>query len=189
VQGLLNASDTFFTQNTGGDTPSSSPYIMWEIECEPHSNCDPDQKSFKAYLSRWMAATTKVAPWTTDFVMARLQPSAEAAAAACTGTSYPGYGTTCGLIWYTESWDGTYGVGQEMNALEVIQANLISFAKAPVTSESGGTSVGNPLAGTGQGSGIKEPGFHITTADKAGAGILTLLFGGGGLAAAVWASI
>jgi len=159
---------------------------MWEIECEPHSNCDPDQKSFKAYLSRWMAATTKVAPWTTDFVMSRLAPSAEAAAASCTGTSYPGYGTTCGLIWTTESWDGTYGIGQQMNALEVIQANLISFAKAPVTSESGGTSIGNPLAGTGQGSGIKEPGFTITTKDKAGAGILTLLLGGGGLAAAVW---
>lgn len=165
-----------------------SPYIMWEIECEPQGNCDPDQKSFKAYLSRWMAATTKVAPWTADYIMPRLQASAEAAAASCTGSVAPNYGTMCGLVWVNETWDGTYGIGQQMNALEVIQSNLINNVQAPVTSNTGGTSQGDPTAGTGT---TVTPSYHkynIDTSDKAGASILTIMFGGGSIAAALWAA-
>lgn len=164
-----------------------SPYIMWEIECEPQGNCDPDQKSFKAYLSRWMAATTKVAPWTTDYVMPRLEASAQAAAAACTGNYGTAYGTICGLIWTNETWDGTYGIGQQMDALEVIQSNLIKFAAAPLTSSTGGTSQGDPTAGTGTTTTVGPQRYNIGTSDKAGASILTIMFGGGAIAAAVWA--
>lgn len=32
---------------------------MTEVACEPVDLCDVGQQSFKAYLSRWMAATTK----------------------------------------------------------------------------------------------------------------------------------
>jgi mannan endo-1,6-alpha-mannosidase len=184
--GLLEATATFFTTNTAGSV--SLPYVMWEIECEPHGNCDPDQLSFKAYLSRWMAAATKVAPFTTDYVMARLAPSAQAAALACTGAGAPGYGTTCGMLWTTESWDGTSGIGQQMDALEVIQSNLISFAPEPVTANTGGTSQGDPNAGTGKPATI-HTGYNIETKDKAGASILTILFGGGLVGAAVWAML
>ena len=53
---------------------------MLESACEPSENCNIDQQTFKAYLSRWMAASVKVAPWTKDIVMPLLASSAMAAA-------------------------------------------------------------------------------------------------------------
>lgn len=132
-----------------------------------------DQRSFKGYLARWMAATTQMAPFTYDQLMPKLKASAEAAAKTCTGGDK---GTTCGLKWTEQKWDHTKDFGQQMAALEVIQANLITRVAPPVTSNDGGTSKGNP----GAGGKPKEPkpfalSFPITTADRAGAGILTAL--------------
>jgi len=84
------------------------------------------------------------------------------------------------------TWDGTTGVGQQLDALETIQNNLVQVVAAPVTHNTGGTSQGNPGAGTGGDQSIiasTEHVFTITTASRAGAGILTaltiLLFTGG----------
>lgn len=132
--------------------------------------------SLKAYLTRWLAASTKLAPFITDQVMALLRTSAAAAAAQCDGSpsAYPN-GRMCGMSWYKNStWDGTSGVGQQMAALQVIQANMISQAKEPLTSTSGGTSKGDPSAGSSDSAG-ENPTVAAppTTKDKAGAGILT----------------
>lgn len=82
---------------------------------------------------------------------------------------------TCGTSWATGTWDGAFGVGQQMNALEVFQSNLIATARGPVGNDSGGTSVGDPNAGSQSGSSSPESYDIITTADRAGAGILTAL--------------
>lgn len=162
MEGLLNATDVFFLNG-----------VMSEIACESNGKCDVDQMSFKAYLSRWMAATTKVAPFTYDAVMAKLASSAAAAALQCSGGAS---GRTCGLKWTDgAAWDGTYGVGQEMSAMEVIQSNLIGQAAAPVTNTTGGTSQGNNNAGTTStgtsSSGINASG--VSMGDRVGAGFLT----------------
>lgn len=146
---------------------------MYEVACEPQGNCDTDQQSFKAYLSRWMAASTKVAPFVSDLVKTYLTTSAAAAAKSCSGGSD---GVTCGTKWTTGGWDGTYGVGQQMNALEVIQGLLISSAPGPVGHNSGGTSKGNPSAGTGGDTSVIAPVGQITTADRAGAGYVSCSF-------------
>jgi mannan endo-1,6-alpha-mannosidase len=126
--------------------------------------------SEKAYLARWLAATTKVAPYTYDLIMPKLRTSAAAAALQCCGGAN---GRLCGLSWSKKGqWDGTSGVGQQMAALEVILANLIKTARPPVTNSTGGTSPGNPAAGTGS-SENREPYFPPTTGAKAGAGILS----------------
>ena len=166
---MLNSSSLFFAP------PPSAPNIMWEQACEPHGTCDTDNFSFKAYLSRWMAATTKLAPFTYDFIMLRLKASATAAAAQCSGGAS---GTLCGMKWTQEStYDGTTGVGQQMGALSVIQANLITNASAPVSQNTGGTSKGDPSAGTGDSNegNPGAPASSITGKDRAGAGILTTL--------------
>lgn len=49
-------------------------------------------------------------------------------------------GVTCGHKWWVEGWDGQYGVGEQMSALEVIQSNLVERVKGPLSSETGGTS-------------------------------------------------
>jgi hypothetical protein len=145
---------------------------MYEVACEPQMNCDTDQQSFKAYLSRWMAASTKLAPFVSDLVSTYLSTSAQAAAKSCSGGTD---GVTCGTKWTTGSWDNTWGVGQQMNALEVIQGLLIDSVPGPVSDATGGTSKGNPSAGTGGDTSPGAPQGQITTGDRAGAGILTAL--------------
>ncbi|TVY55875.1 Mannan endo-1,6-alpha-mannosidase DCW1 [Lachnellula cervina] len=159
VSGLLNGTDVFFPENN----------TMVEVACENTGKCDVDQHSFKAYLARWMAATTKLAPWTYDAVMAKLGPSAAAAAQQCSGGDNK---RTCGMKWpMGDDWDGSYGVGQQMAALEVVQSNLIQQAPGPVTNITGGTSKGNSAAGTGGTPILSVTG--ATTGGRVGAGFLT----------------
>lgn len=121
-----------------------------------------------------MAASTKAAPWLFDQVMPYIYKSAVAAAQQCDGGSD---GVTCGMKWtQNTTWDGSYGVGQQMCALEVIQATVIEQSTAPVSADSGGTSKGNPNAGTGgDTTDTAAPTDVITTGDRAGAGILTVV--------------
>lgn len=128
--------------------------------------------SFKAYLTRWLAATTFVAPFTRDLIMPKLQASAKAAAAQCSGGAN---GRTCGLSWSkAPAWDGTYGVGQQMAAMSAIFVNLLPLQDvgAPLTNNTGGTSVGNPNAGSHSVANPETP-TPVTEADRVGAGILT----------------
>lgn len=48
TQGLIDGANAFFQGQ-----------IMYEVACEPGNTCNIDQQSFKAYLARWMAATTR----------------------------------------------------------------------------------------------------------------------------------
>lgn len=154
--GLLQGMDVFFKNS-----------VMQEIACEPSSTCNVDQLSFKAYLSRWMAATIKMAPFTHDTVMSYLRPSAEAAAKQCSSGSNS---RQCGISWTTRSpWDDYTGVGQQMSALEVIQSNLIDQVPGPFTSNTGGTSKGDRISGHSKTHSIMPP----TAKDKIGAGFLT----------------
>lgn len=172
VDGLLNSTEDIFFY--GNDTSNK---VMIEIACEPVNLCDTDQLSFKAYLSRWMAASTKWAPWTFDRIKTLLGNSAQAAAKQCVGGDNQ---RMCGLKWANNSgaWDGTTGIGQQMAALEVVLANSIQHAEAPVTNATGGTSVGNPSAG-GSDEGRVDPISAklgpITGGDRAGAAIVTFI--------------
>lgn len=155
--GLLQGLDVFFENN------------IMEEACESVATCNVDQRSFKAYLSRWMAATTKMAPFTYDKVMSLLKPSAIPAAKQCTGGSS---GNMCGISWTSGSgWDGTTGVGQQMAALEVIQSNLLHHVNGPVSSATGGTSKGGDFVGAEK-SRI-DAIMPARTGDKVGAGFLT----------------
>lgn len=156
--------------------------IIYEQFCEPHKQCSQDQQSFKGYLARWLAATTQLYSSTNDKIMKLIKTSAQAAAKICTGSPTEGYkgpaGTACGFSWTTGSFDGSVGVGPQMNALSIIMYTLVESAKGPVTSKTGGTSKGNPGGGNTDinDSDGTPPMKDITTADKAGAGILTFLF-------------
>lgn len=177
--------------------------IITEQACEGVNLCDLDQQSFKGYLTRWMAATTQVAPYTFDTMMPLLQTNAKAAAKACTGSPSSGYngapGTACGFQWTTGSFDGSVGVGQQMNALSAIQYTLTkrpvaaasggaggdSGSTAPVTANTGGTSQGNPDAGLP--TAMQYPQLPpIETKDRVAAGFLTTALSLGVLSGAVF---
>ncbi|KAL4875244.1 glycosyl hydrolase family 76-domain-containing protein [Aspergillus karnatakaensis] len=167
TEGIINAAHIFFA-----DEPKD---VLFERACEPIDTCKTDQRPFKGFLARWMAATTQMAPFTYDMIMPKLRSSAVAAAKSCTSTGK----TTCGLKWTEESYDGSAkDVGLQMAALEVIQSTLIERVKPPVSQEHGGISKGDPGGGA-EAPPPPPPNIvvrDITTADRAGAATLTLLF-------------
>jgi mannan endo-1,6-alpha-mannosidase len=120
--GLLNHASVFFNPFDNATD------IMYERACETGGyqvtgrHCNLDQQSFKAYLARFMAKTAILAPFTKDKVTTLLTTSAIGAAKACSGGDG---GVMCGSKWFTGSWDGTTGVGQQLSALEVTQALLM----------------------------------------------------------------
>lgn len=105
------------------------------------------------------------------------QASAQAAASQCDGTAAGVTGDACGTKWTAgATWDGSYGIGQQMSALQIVQANLIQSAGYPVTDKTGGISKGDPGAGTGgdESTTTGAPDLHpISTGDRAAAGIAT----------------
>ncbi|CBX93370.1 hypothetical protein LEMA_P042710.1 [Plenodomus lingam JN3] len=157
---------------------------MTEVACENNGKCDVDQRSFKAYLSRWMGYTAIVAPWTAEFIDPLLRASAQAAAKQCTGGPD---GTSCGLRWIDNGRnDGSFGVGEQMAALEIVQSLLHSTVGGPATAQAGGISVSNPTAGSDAPKAPPTSANPVTTGDKAGASILTLLVLVGILVGAWW---
>jgi mannan endo-1,6-alpha-mannosidase len=170
--GIINATDIFFTDG-----------VMTEVACENNGKCDVDQRSFKAYLSRWMGYTAIVAPWTRQYIDPLLKSSAAAAAKQCNAGPNQ---TSCGLRWVDNGKnDGSLGVGEQMAALEVVQSLLYVQNAGPVTQQTGGISVSKPDAGADV---PNTPILFdsITTGDKAGASILTLLILAGILVGAWW---
>lgn len=160
TQGLLNASSAFFVDG-----------VMYE-PCEATGKCNVDQRSFKAYLGRWLAATSKLAPFTHDTVIGMLATSAQAAVKTCTGGTS---GTKCGLKWTTGTHDGSVGVGEQMAVLEAVQSNLVDTTPGWVSAVKGtGTSQGDVNAGSDGTSSVLTT-TPATGGDKAGAGILTAL--------------
>ena len=107
-------------------------------------------------------------------MMPYLYTSAIAAAQQCDGGTD---GVTCGMKWtQNTTWDGSYGVGEQLCALEVIQSTLVTQTTGPVTAEHGGTSAGDPTAGTG-GDDLDDvaPEMLVTAGDKAAATLLTVV--------------
>ncbi|KAI5300404.1 hydrolase 76 protein, partial [Ascosphaera atra] len=112
-------------------------------------------------------------PWTYHQLMPKIRASAQAAAQACSGSDTH---RACGLRWTTGAYDGSTGVGEEMAALEVIQSLLVPFVEGPSSISSGGTSKGDPNAGSDDATAPNVVKFNkITSSDQAGAGILTAL--------------
>ncbi|CAD6446177.1 eeb9625f-7ca9-444e-93d9-64366702ec7e [Sclerotinia trifoliorum] len=185
---LMNTSINIFAS-----TKTNS--IITEQACEKANTCDTDQLSFKAYFVAWLASTSILAPFTSKTLLPLLQISAEAAGSQCSGPN-----NACGFKWTDEIYDGNTGIGQQMSALSAIMSSVVavpgvdSVGFVPVTNGTGGTSVGNNNAGSGNADGMGgglgvevrgEAEFAGYEGDRVGAGFATLavllsLFGGAG---------
>jgi mannan endo-1,6-alpha-mannosidase len=122
-----------------------------------------------------------MAPYTAQEIYPLLATSAIAAGATCSGV---GAGMTCSMQWTLGTYDGrARGVGEQLSLFNVINSNLVKFVGPPVTHSTGGTSTGNPNAGT-TGNPVVGVVVPATTGDKALAGVLTgscaILLGLGG---------
>lgn len=163
VQQILGGAQTYFFKNS----------IMYESACQQENSftCNNDQRSFKSIFSRMLGLTSVLVPSTQSTVDDLLEQSAKAAAASCDGGRD---GHTCGLNWNKQTYDGTYGLGEQMSALEVIQNLLIHDMPGPLTADNGGSSVGDANAGLNTSSAnVLQNKLDIQTKDRAGAAIIT----------------
>lgn len=121
--------------------------VLWEPACETNFNCDKDQFCFKGFLAQYMATTTQLASYTAGTINPLLATTASTAAKFC---NQGANNTQCTMWWTTNSGPLTIGVGQQMSALNVFNANMLKFMKTSsvTTANSGGTSQGNPNAGS-----------------------------------------
>jgi mannan endo-1,6-alpha-mannosidase len=141
--------------------------IMIEYACEMQHNCNKDQRSFKAYLSRWLAIAAQIAPFTTGQIMPLIQASSYGAMSACIQAAD---GVHCGRKWNISADDGERDIGNQMAAMSIVQSNLIlkSPALADITT---GISLDNPNKPT-----IYYDATRVfTTGEKAGAWTFTAL--------------
>ncbi|KKK18355.1 endo mannanase, GH76 family [Aspergillus ochraceoroseus] len=179
IDGYLRTTfSKFFPAEYGGQ-------VMSEISCEPTMNCDRNQDCFKGFLSSWLTFIATIVPYTSSEIMPKIQQSALAAARQCVGGDS---GSQCGRRWHQNTWDGSTSLESDMSALSVISSTMIAFHQGaePLTSHSGGTSKSNPTAGTGTHKGTPNQPKPITTGDRAGASILTILFLGTWISGVAW---
>ncbi|KAJ5091444.1 hypothetical protein NUU61_006314 [Penicillium alfredii] len=178
VDGLLETTfKTFYPKQYGGN-------VLSDITCEPVNKCDRNQLCFKGYLSMWLATTAILVPSTRDKITPKLQGSLEAVAKICSGES----DNLCGLRWYDDHWDGTKGLEVQMAALGAVSSvlMLLSEGKGPSNVDSNPDAKEAPID---TGGGNKDSDIStrpITTGDKAGAWILTVLTGGLAAGGVTW---
>lgn len=146
--------------------------ILHEAACQPSGMCNNDQRCFKAIFSRFMALTMLMAPSNiSDSIFKYMEPSVAGVMNSCSGGSD---GHTCGLNWGKGSWDGIYGLGEQMSALELLLSRLIWTKPGPLTNNTGGTSTSNfSLVGSSNTKNLLSPEIEVKTKDRVGAGIIT----------------
>lgn len=104
--------------------------VLDEYTC--HSmKCNNDQRVFKAVVARALGEVVQLVPDLASQAQTILDASAKAAALSCSGGSDS---NTCGQDWTVDGWDGKYGLGEQIDALEAIQNSVMSQAKKPLTS-------------------------------------------------------
>ncbi|ODV61074.1 glycoside hydrolase family 76 protein [Ascoidea rubescens DSM 1968] len=172
TQNLLDGSAVFFNNS-----------VMYEAACQGIGTCNNDQRSFKAYFSRFLGYTALMVPSTYNQVYELLRVSALGAASSCSGGTD---GHTCGINWFYGGWDGFWGLGEQMSALEVMQNLRINDLPAPYTASSGGSSEGDPAAGTEDLGSEANKALSIDTADIVGASIITAVVGLSLIAGSIW---
>ncbi len=156
--------------------------VMFEAACQSSQSCNNDQRSFKAFLSRFLGLTALLAPDTRDIIDWYLNSSAQAAAQSCSGGED---GVTCGLNWQSQGWDGYYGLGEQMSALEAIQNVRYLDKPPPYTHNSGASSEGNPAAGNHLLDEEPKP-LHIEPGSKVGAAFITAFISLTIILACIW---
>lgn len=149
---------------------------MSEISCEPNMKCDRNQDCFKGFLSSWLTNMAEIVPYTHDKIMPMILESAQGAAQQCSGGDDS---TRCGRRWYQDTWDGSTSMESDMSALSVISSTMFMHKKnsqGPLTADTGGKSKSDPTAGADDED--EQPGElpDISTGDRAGAGVVTVVF-------------
>lgn len=161
IQHIWERAKVFFMPTTN---------IMYEAACQPTGRCNNDQRCFKAIFSRFLGLTCLMAPAMNSDIQSYLADTIPGVQASCSGGTD---GHTCGLNWGNSSWDGFYGLGEQMSALELLLNTLVWEKPPPLSQDTGASSQGNGSAGTGSRTSTHTNEITVTGKDKAGAGVIT----------------
>ncbi|KAL2815860.1 glycosyl hydrolase family 76-domain-containing protein [Aspergillus cavernicola] len=164
----------FFPQEYGGN-------IFSEVACEKLHTCDRNMLNFKGWTSMWLAMTASMVAETRDAILPKLQGSAVAIGKQCDGETE----NLCGSRWYQDTWDGIKGLEVQMCALGGITSNLMMLsstsAKTIRTNPNGREQFLDTYSDD-----TPDALPAISTGDRVGSWILTILWGAGIVAAAWW---
>lgn len=160
---------TFFLPQHGG--------VITDWQCEASNQCYKDANGplFKGLTVSWLADISLIIPSLAETILPKLQVSAEGAANSCTGNGQ----NLCGNRWYG-GYDGQNSMENAISGSQMMSAVMVKFlgsSSKPVSTATGGNGTSEPHNGTGQNSQNSDSAMlsSITTADRAGAGILTVL--------------
>lgn len=160
--------------------------IFYDLDCEIRENCNNNEVLFKGEVSNWLGLTALMIPDLYDEIMPKLKSSAVGAAASCTGLG----NNSCGVRWYKSEFDGHHTMEAEISVSLLMSMNMLPFVdrdeKKPLNVDKGGKSKSNPKAGDLHDNDNAATMSPVTTGDKAGAAILTVLFTGGLIAMTVF---
>lgn len=160
--------------------------ILAEVACENSGKCTTDMKAQKGLLVHWLVDTVQMAPYTT-IIMPKLTINAKAAAASCNGGKS---GTVCPLSWNNTKADSSAigGVGEQLNALSVVQGLLVSDSSTPktnATTTNGGSS-GDATQSSPTVSGSASPSATGSSGASLGVEITRISVFAGVVAAVAW---
>ncbi|KAJ5148182.1 hypothetical protein N7526_001534 [Penicillium atrosanguineum] len=153
--------------------------------CEASGQCykDANWPLFKGLTVSWLADIALIIPSLKEKILPKLQVSAEGAAKSCTGNGQ----NLCGNRWYS-GYDGQNSMENAISGSQMMSAIMLKFfdsSSKPVSTATGGNGTSNPNAGTRQSSGPAQLPT-VTTVDRAGVGILTVLFVAGMVGAVIF---
>lgn len=149
--------------------------MITDWTCEASSRCyvDANGPLFKGLTVSWLSDIALIIPELKEKILPKLQVSAKGAANSCTGNNE----NLCGNHWYG-GYDEQNSMENAISGSQIMSAVMLKFlgdSSKPVSTATGGNGSSDPNSGTRKTSG-PETLAPITTADKAGAGILTAVF-------------
>lgn len=139
--------------------------------------------NFKGWSAQWMAMAANLVPELRTEVEAKLQSSAVAIGTSCVGES-DGMSDLCGSRWWGAKWDGIKGLEVQQAALGGITANLMLLSSAETKTIETNPDAEEKYLDTSDDD-IEEL-KPISTGDRVGSWILTVLWGTGIVAAGWW---
>lgn len=153
----------------------------YEIACEGRDDaCTPDMLFFKGMVTRNLASTVQLAPFTKDAISKVLKTNAEAAVKTCTGGDN---NRQCSFSWAKGKFDNETDIPSQLNTLsaltvllqdEVSQKGIATNATSnPDGGSDGGNGSGSNGNGNGNGNGQGQNGNGNGNGDGGSAGTTT----------------
>ena len=169
VDQLWSRATSMFGTDNSTYFPGSK--ILYEPSCmtadESIVSCSNDQRVFKGIMLRFLGISMQVAPVLRETFFEYITITAPAASWSCFGGTD---GVSCGLSWLHQGWDGWYGRGEQICALDAFNTLIYDRFDGPykasdlpeIYTVNNSTSSGSNSSDSGSSSGNSSSGSSGT---------------------------